>query len=139
MDRLRRTNMVWLCGVLLATSAAGQKMVTEAGPRGIGPLRRTVRTFGERGASGSWTIFRAKDVEHARRCASKLLADWLLVNNTVIQAPGSMPRLDISKLVNRQGQNVIRWQPSGIHGPPSHHYTRPRTRQAPALELVWWQ
>jgi hypothetical protein len=61
---------------------------------------------------------------------------WLIVNNTVASVPGSMNRLDISNLVNRQGVNVVRWQPGGVLGAPTCG-TR-RTLNVPALALVWW-
>jgi hypothetical protein len=56
----------------------------------------------------------------------------IVLNDQVISVP--LHRLDISGLVKRDGENVLRWVP-GTHLSPE--ITRKQTRTIPDLNLAW--
>jgi hypothetical protein len=56
----------------------------------------------------------------------------IILNNQAITVP--MPSLDISGLVNKNGENVLRWVPDERNTP---EITRVHTRTIPDLNLVW--
>lgn len=67
----------------------------------------------------------------------------LVVNNTVVLVPLAMDRLDISGLVTRDGENIIRWLPTGGSGgmggwPVLLRFDALVTRVVPELHLAWW-
>jgi len=57
---------------------------------------------------------------------------WIILNNQIIQVP--MQTLDISGLVRRDDENVLRWIPDYVRVPD---ITVEHTRQVPKLKLVW--
>jgi hypothetical protein len=68
----------------------------------------------------------------------------LVINNFVVLVPGSMDRLDISKLVRREGVNTVRWLPGGSTGDRGGWPIFPRAdvllnRAVPSLHLAWWK
>ncbi len=59
---------------------------------------------------------------------------WLVLNDQVIATPGWMRELDVSNLVLRDGENVLRWTP-GTAGDPI--YIRTSNRAVPAMQFLW--
>jgi len=57
----------------------------------------------------------------------------LILNNKVIASPNWMRRLDVSKLVRKDGDNVLRWAPGGT----PMDISQPATMIVPELSLVW--
>lgn len=64
----------------------------------------------------------------------------LILNNRPIVVTRESDRLDITGLVRRDGDNVLRWIPDGSFGgwPNLPNQGKPATRTVPALELAWW-
>ena len=64
----------------------------------------------------------------------------LVLNNAVVLVPASMDRLDISRLVRRDGENVLRWLPGGsIGGSPAFPNAEAMAdRAVPGMVLGWW-
>jgi len=64
----------------------------------------------------------------------------LVINNAVVMVPPSMDRLDISHLVHRDGDNVIRWLPGRSIGgwPAFAAMDAVADRTVPGLTLGWW-
>jgi len=56
----------------------------------------------------------------------------IILNNKAVTVP--MPRIDISKLVKKNGENVLRWVPGHYRVP---EITRKQTMVIPDLNLVW--
>ena len=59
---------------------------------------------------------------------------WLIINGKVITTPGWMRRLDISGLVDRDGENVIRWVPGTVFTPD---FERKYNQPVPEMSLSW--
>jgi hypothetical protein len=59
---------------------------------------------------------------------------WIILNDQVVQTPQTMRALDISRLVRREGENVLRWVPATIFAPD---YKRTYTKPIPAAVLNW--
>ncbi|MDR3708150.1 MAG: hypothetical protein P4L33_07600 [Capsulimonadaceae bacterium] len=62
---------------------------------------------------------------------------WIAVNGRSLTIPGSMNALDISGLVNRNGDNVIRWVPDVYGSPAMTTSQRFPLTALPALSLTW--
>lgn len=58
---------------------------------------------------------------------------WVILNNHVVQTPTWMRSLDISGMVRREGENVLRWVPNS--GAPD--LSRVYTQVVPEASLVW--
>ena len=58
---------------------------------------------------------------------------WLILNDHVIQTADWMKSLDISGLVLKNGENVLRWAPSDLG------FKREYTQPAPELQLSWME
>jgi len=56
---------------------------------------------------------------------------WIILNNNVIQTPDDMRSLDVSGLVVREGENVLRWIPA------TPHFDRVFKQTVQDLNLVW--
>ena len=57
----------------------------------------------------------------------------LFINNQYISTPKWMCELDVSGLVKREGENVLRWVPAK----PSLNYREPYKGKVPQLNLLW--
>jgi hypothetical protein len=58
---------------------------------------------------------------------------WLVLNNQVLEVPASMKSLDISGLVRKKSENILRWVPAGRIPVYTDNYVLP----APDLFLAW--
>jgi hypothetical protein len=60
---------------------------------------------------------------------------WIILNGNVIAEPPTARALDISRLVRRSGENVLRWVPGPAEPPaPNRTYTKP----VQELNLAWY-
>lgn len=57
----------------------------------------------------------------------------LFINNQYVAAPKLMQELDISGLVKREGENILRWVP----GLPRPEWQKPYKGKVPELNLMW--
>lgn len=64
----------------------------------------------------------------------------LVINNVVVVVPQSADRLDVSKLVRRDGENVLRWLPFGSNQgwPALAGVDAMAERTVPGMVLGWW-
>ncbi|XHR30963.1 MAG: hypothetical protein ACFUZC_10430 [Chthoniobacteraceae bacterium] len=65
---------------------------------------------------------------------------WLMLNDQVVQSPGWMQSIDISRLVRRNGENVLRWIPNTTAAgtsPVSLYKTFVPNEKAIDLKLRW--
>ena len=59
---------------------------------------------------------------------------WIILNDQVLETPRFMRVLDVSGLVNKAGENVLRWLPATSSAP---NYQHTENKPIPALELTW--
>ena len=63
---------------------------------------------------------------------------WLILNGTVVNVPPDMASLDVSHLVHRDGQNILRWLPRiSANELPAPTPLRLFTETVPELKLSW--
>ncbi len=63
---------------------------------------------------------------------SPVKLQWLVINGQVIQAP--IHSLDVSGLVNKEGENILRWIPDFPGVPDMNTF---QDRAVPDLKLAW--
>ena len=59
---------------------------------------------------------------------------WIVLNDQVLGTPAFMRELDISGLVRKDGENILRWLPNSLR-PPGH--TQTSDKPIPELQLTW--
>ena len=64
----------------------------------------------------------------------------LVINNVVVMVPPSAWRLDVTRLLRRDGENVVRWLPGGSTGgwPAFPSVDAMAERTVPGMLLGWW-
>ncbi|MHB9024663.1 MAG: hypothetical protein ACYC7E_10895 [Armatimonadota bacterium] len=100
-----------------------------------------VLTPAEIGKQASYVYLETKFILPAQWPGKRLMLEspghlgWVVLNGTVVGTPGWMRSLDISGLVNRQGENVLRWTPATYHTPSVGRVYNKAI--VPPVQLTW--